>query len=339
MIKKIIIWFIFLFMFFSNYNFSHWESLADKYKKNKGVVNIRLELKLEDENKKNLPISLRVVWKNEIRNKTYNIRYFNEKNKWFISMEKKLNINETNWYLYLYDQKKDWQDKILKAPIKIPLDYNFEGSTSTKIQLYYIQLKRSLDWYELNKIYTKYDLEQEEKEEEEKEVEIKWKVDTFYFKRWIKIWFYNDKWEELYSDFTNVDWEFFISLEDYKEKIKPNKDYYMIWWKDWSLELDEYWFLWEWKKYRFQSYKDLINLFENDIKIKPNLNDKDKAVKEDFPYLFLLFFLIIYWIITYYLFIKIIKKVFVKSLNRKQEIIFSKRKEKILKIKENLWKK
>jgi len=339
MIKKIIIGFILMFFYFFQFNNVYWESLADKYKNNKGVVNIRLELKLEDENKNTLPLQLKVVWKNEIKNKTYKVRYFNEINKWFVSMESRLKKNEFHWYLYLYDNAKKWKNKTtgLKRTIKIPLDYNFEGSSSTKIQLYYIQLENKWKWYELKRIYTKYDLEKEEKIEEEKEIEIKGIIDTYYFKRWIKVWLYNDKGIEIYYDYTNIDWEFFINLENYKEKIKTNKDYYLIWWKDWNIELNEYWFLWEWRKFKFDSYKDLRNTFWSPIDIKANLNDKDKAVSEDFPYIFLLIFIIIYLIIIYFIFIKIIKKIFIQTLKRKQNIVFSERKDKIIKLKERLW--
>jgi len=337
MVKQIFKIIILIFLLFSFTITTFAESLADKYKKNKWVVTIRLELKLEDENRKELLLPIQAVWKNKLRNKTYQIKYFSQDNHWFITMEKRIPKDELTWFIYLYDQRKEKSEKVLNKIIKIPIEYNFEGSSSTKTQLYFLQMKEWKNWFDLNKIYTKYDLEKEEKIDEIKPVYLKWNIDSHFFKKWINVWLYDSEGNLLYSDFSDSDWLYEMDLEWYKDKIKIDKDYFLIWGKDWSIELKEYWFLWEWLKYNFSSYKELRKTFSLPIKLHVNLNNKDKAVKEDFPYLFLAWFILIYISFLYFLFSKIIKKIFVKALNRKQKVVFSSRKQKILNIKNKLW--
>ena len=136
MIKKIILFFIFTFSFIFNLN----SIFAID---NNWIVNITLEFKLEDENKKTIDLPLQAVWKNSLGSKTYSIQNFWK--NWFISMSARIPKNEIKWTLTITNSKGE---KKINEIIKIPLDYNIQWIYSwSKRILYYLQFKQNLSYY------------------------------------------------------------------------------------------------------------------------------------------------------------------------------------------------
>ena len=176
------------------------------------------------------------------------------------------------------------------------------------------------------------------KEELPNEILIKWKFDSYYFLKGVEIWLYNNEGTKIYKDFVDDQGRFEIKLNNYETKIELWKDYYLIWWKDWTPDWKEYWFLYEWMKYNFSSYRKLFDEFkDNELSLKINLNKKDEPVKEDFPFLFTFILSIIYLLFIYKLQDKIIRKSFVHPLKRSHKLVKANRKDKIINIKETLW--
>lgn len=327
MIKKIILFFIFTFSFIFNLN----SIFAID---NNWIVNITLEFKLEDENKKTIDLPLQAVWKNSLGSKTYSIQNFWK--NWFISMSARIPKNEIKWTLTITNSKGE---KKINEIIKIPLDYNIQWISSwSKRILYYLQFKQNWSYYEFKKYYSQFDEEKEVKEELPNEILIKWKFDSYYFLKGVEIWLYNNEGTKIYKDFVDDQGRFEIKLNNYETKIELWKDYYLIWWKDWTPDWKEYWFLYEWMKYNFSSYRKLFDEFkDNELSLKINLNKKDEPVKEDFPFLFTFILSIIYLLFIYKLQDKIIRKSFVHPLKRSHKLVKANRKDKIINIKETLW--
>ena len=237
---------------------------------------------------------------------------------------------------------KKEHNKIIEERIRIKINYNFDWTESNKRELFFLQLKRDWDFYKVNKFYSKKDaIKIEEDIINKAKVKIKWKINAGYLWKDIDIGLYNEKGESLFSDYTSNKGNFTINLEGFREKIKLDKNYYLIYWKDWDVNEWEIGFLYRAKPYKFKSYLELIEVFKAEISLGIEENKKDKPITEGIPYVFIIFLIIIYVSFFYFFIVKkLIKKIFIHPFNRKHEIVYRKRRDIILNLrKKGLWKK
>lgn len=347
MLKKILLLFPFfacLFFYICGSENVFAETLQEKLAKirswNVQVVDnqdITIELKLEDRNKQDIYLPIKVIWKNE-EWLWYGLKYFWLKSS-LESLFKSIPQNESRWHLEITNSWV-WENWISKD-IKVDLDYNkFNGTQREKRLLYYLQFdyNNSTRQYDFGKYYTQNDLEDQQKKDAEiTSISIKGEAKGDYPIMWVDVGLYTSEWQRIESTQTDISWKYELKILDYQSKIEFWKTYYLIWQKAWNLENQVIWILTEWKEYKFRNNREILSTFAGNINLTVKLNQKDIVKSEDFPYILLIFLIVLYIWWIYIVFVKVIKKVFVHSLNWKsQTLSYEKREKKIKWIKTKL---
>lgn len=349
MLKKILFYFVLLVCFFLYiFKIVFAETLQQKLERIKAgslqtVDNqdITLELKLEDINRKDVYIPIKVIWRNEDWF-WYGLKYFWMKSS-LESLSKTIPQNETHWYLEITNWNTNWEWWIARD-FKIDLDYNkFNWTLREKRLLYYIQFKFNSDIkkYEFVKYYTQNELENEQKIENEiTDLSIKWEIKNNYFPLMsVDIWLYDSEGQKIVSTLSDINWKYELKIFNYKDKIQLWKTYYLIWQKSWNIKDWTIWILSEGRQYKFKNNREILATFNWVINITAKINDKDIVRSENFPWEFLIILIGLYIWFIYYLFVKIVKKIFLHSLNWKtQTLVYEQREKKINDIKSKLKK-
>lgn len=348
MLKRILLYLTFLTCFFfvtSWYTYA--ETLQEKLlrlkmwssEEVKDNQDVTIELKLEDVNKKDIYLPLKVVWKNE-KWEWYWLKYFWLKSS-LEAMSKTMPQNESHWKLYFSNA---WEE-VIESDFQIDLDYNkFNWTLREKRLLYYVQFEYNSDskQYKFKRVYTQNDLEQEQKQDAEvRDISIKWEVRWEYPIMWVDVWLYDTEWRKIESTQSDMNWKYEIKIFDFQQKIQFWKTYYLIWQKQWNLENNIIWILSQWKEYKFKNTRDIISTFSWIINIDVKINEKDIVKSENFPFIFLVVLISLYIFIIYYIFKSTIQTVYVHPYSKKVTswVVKLERKEKLERIKNNLNRK
>lgn len=335
--KKILLLFLFFISFF---NFSllsttYAETLQEKLENRLNwntvskwnVTDVSLEFQFETLEWKELPLKTIILWKWEKWS-----TYWYKTTNWILSLdwfEKKIPEGELTWTLEIRSLNNSTTK--LKENYSIPLNYSlFDWTSSERRQLYYLQFQYDSDSrsYELINYYTQSEKEKDEQKVEIKEVYIQWKIIWSYSN--VDIWLYSSEWKKIYWWGSNSNWEFKIYLENYKDRLKLNETYNLIWWKDWSVYENIIWLLYTWKSYTFKNYRDVETTFKNDLKLSIEINNKDIIEKEPLPIFFIFILVLVYFLFLGIVFIKVVLKIFKHPFeSMKKEYIFQNRKTKI----------
>lgn len=295
---------------------------------------INLEIKLEDEKTHDLYLPVKVVWKNE-KGETKAIKLF-----WNSSSLESLNIKvdktESYWTVEITNAK-------LKEPIQIKLDYNkFSGTSSSKRILYYIQLiyDGKTQTYSKWDVYTQNDSIKEVTEQDLSVIKVTWKVTVAgtYIPE-ITVWLYTEQWEKIISTLTDIDWNFKFSISDVTNKLQLNIPYYLLYDKQGDIWSKVVGIVGGGVKYEFRNYRELSWVLWQQINLTTSANEKDIVKTQDFPWLFVLVLVLMYFWTMYFLLIRVIRSIYLHVLysQPKSSYLDINRQNKLKRIKQNLW--